>query len=142
MLFHIVDLNTKDYFVGDPSIDKEHEGLIMVFNFFVHNIEKGSLASANNISFELKKHIFLHFQNEESTMIAYNFPDSGYLERHKAEHEHFRGLITSLLVSIEQSPNDPELLSSLAAVVFDLISQHIMVVDQMMKSFLEEYHKS
>ncbi len=69
----------KDYELGIPSIDYEHQGLVAILDVIPHLPE-------NEAGLELFfKYLGIHFNNEEYFLKSINFPDLNHYHIHKNE---------------------------------------------------------
>jgi len=117
--------------VGIPSIDKQHQKLIKLFNDFYDSIQKKD--SKERIAFVikgLKDYTVEHFNSEEANMRMYHFP--GYIA-HKKDHDDF----VQAVHDFEDRFHQGKLILTVEITTFirEWITKHIMDIDKQYTAF-------
>ncbi len=122
---------TDQYRIGVAAIDRDHEGLIRVYNHIVSTL---SLESESKVNEEaiivLKSYADTHFKMEEDVMLAAGYPD--YVN-HKSEHKLFYNYVDDLAVSIA---NNEEASSDFVEFLGHWIITHVLVMDLQIAEYL------
>lgn len=113
------------YIVGDTKIDNEHREILHLFDLFDNIPEDQYQEFANRV----KKHVVIHFIDEEFIFTKqYNTPQE-YQERHIAEHEEIRNLIIEKLDDLENLGDSLEFIE-------ETLTNHIVGIDLEMSQYI------
>lgn len=127
----------KDFELGIPSIDAQHQELFRIANK-VYSILKEQDFNQDyfdeimDIVNELRDYTIYHFKAEETLFEKYNYTDS---QSHKKEHEKFIAFLNNVDYSqIDQEQK--EFLEKLLKEIASWVMKHIISTDFMYKDFL------
>jgi len=117
---------SEEYFLNQPQIDREHQGLFKLLNDFYQGLANGSSKEKLGGLIEgLLNYTKVHFSNEEEYMRSIQFPG---LEKHQKKHREF----IEKASEFHEKHNSGKLLLSIEVTNFikDWITNHIKTEDK------------
>jgi len=120
---------------GHEKIDAQHKKLIGMVNKLIEASSQGKSADAvtEALTF-LAGYAVEHFIDEEKLQKDFNYPDYG---EHKAKHDKFREVVTSLVVQVKKEGPTEELIEKVCDTVGNWLLNHIMGDDFRMAKFVK-----
>ena len=123
--------------VGNASIDSDHNKLLVMANSVEDAIRAKDSVALSQAFKQLEDHMRAHFINEEKIAQAVNFP----FTNNKLEHYYMLKLLQHMRDELEAKNG---ILSDAATEHFshflsDLITEHILKEDMLMKPVLQTY---
>lgn len=123
---------TKEYSIGVPEIDKEHQYLFSALNDFYDGIAFGSTREKLVKLIEnLMLYTKFHFQHEEELMDSLNYPE---LEAHKKEHHDFVASVSDFETRLREGTLQASL--EVTGFLKDWILNHILHSDKRIELFM------
>jgi len=123
---------SKEYLIGDETIDTEHQTLFgMVNQFHDHWLEKQDRQEITYLLTDLVRYAEQHFQHEEAIMAAAGFPS---LEHHHDIHDRIVERIFTLRYEYEIS--DPHMEQDTLKFLKNWIIDHVVNEDYHFRAFL------
>ena len=125
---------TKEYEIGLPQIDGEHEHLVGLLNKLYDHSRQGEGESAlRDVLVELRDYTHYHFSLEQEKMSSAGYPG---LTEHVRAHEEFISHLDEVDKHIIENPLD--LPVKLAVFLFGWLVCHINDTDRQFASFMQE----
>lgn len=123
---------TKEYSIGVPEIDQEHQFLVSALNDFYDGIAFGyTKENLVKLVEDLANYTKYHFGHEEQLMASLNYPN---LEEHKKEHKEFVARVSDFEARLREG----SLQASMEVTSFlkDWILNHILHSDKRIELFM------
>ena len=125
----------KNFEVGVPLIDEQHQRLVELLNVLaghlVHQSDMPTLASVFN---ELVEYTVYHFQAEE-TIWHTVFPEDAWETNHKGEHSRFLTKVNTIMGEQDISPSD-QVIEDILRFLTQWLAFHILDTDMRMAKVL------
>jgi hemerythrin len=120
--------------VGVPSVDRQHQELVRVFNELQDAMRdgKGSEKVVPTLKF-LGTYALEHFSTEEALMRMHAYPE---LEEHRAAHAAFKADFAKILKETEASKHRLATTMDVSRRLLDWLFTHIKQMDKEMGKFL------
>ena len=117
-----------EFNLGHDWVDLQHRRLFELVNGLIESCADGSDVTKLKSTLDfLVNYAVLHFEDEESLQIKYNYPD---YERHKKLHEDFGATVGELVERFSTSGSSAELSSDVNRVVARWLVNHIQREDK------------
>ncbi len=124
----------KEFAIGVPEIDKQHQLLFNRFDQFLEAIDQGKgERELQDIFNFLKEYVIFHFKAEEGLQKRFSYP---HLEMHLAEHRSFEKQLDNLFHQ-EKSPK--ELIHLTRNILIQWLIQHIGKTDAALAGFINKH---
>lgn len=129
----------QDFYIRDSRVNQEHSDILQIASsvkFFIDTEpnRESLLEFLGDASKEIKRHITIHFYDEESLFHIHKMPEE-YIKRHQKEHNEIRKELFEIL-DMDVSGLTRKEIAELAMSIIHRIEKHILEVDKEMNDYL------
>ena len=117
---------------GHPSVDADHERLVLLYNKFEEAVTAGKKKEVvEALLVELADYTMSHFNPEERAMVRHNFPE---YRAHKAQHDGLLNRLSELIGDLENDSS--EIVDETLVFLRNWITDHVMTWDRTFANFV------
>ncbi|MDO9049619.1 MAG: bacteriohemerythrin [Methylobacter sp.] len=121
----------KNFEVGVPLIDEQHQKLVELLNVLAgHLAYQSDIPTLNNVFNDLAEYAIYHFQAEERIWHAF-FPEDAWETKHKNDHRRFLTTVNRIMAGKTARPLD-EVIEEILTFLTQWLAFHILDTDMRM----------
>ena len=121
----------KNFEVGVPLIDEQHQKLVELLNVLAgHLAYQSDVPTLNNVFNDLAEYAIYHFQAEERVWHAY-FPEDAWETKHKEDHRRFLATVNRIMGEKTSRPLD-QVIEEILTFLTQWLAFHILDTDMRM----------
>lgn len=126
------------YRVGSELIDTQHQELFKRVEKFIEVVQgegawEERIQSVKDTLEFMQHYVVIHFADEEVLQKKIGYPE---IERHKAIHREFRGVISAFAEKVKKEGFDEEAVQEFGAKVMTWLIMHVGKEDQKIGEFI------
>ncbi|TRX01276.1 bacteriohemerythrin [Candidatus Methylobacter oryzae] len=121
----------KNFEVGVPLIDEQHQKLVELLNVLAgHLAYQSDIPTLNNVFNDLAEYAIYHFQAEESIWHTF-FPEDDWEAKHKDDHKRFLATVNRIMGEKTRRPLD-QVIEEILTFLTQWLAFHILDTDMRM----------
>jgi len=121
----------KNFEVGVPLIDEQHQKLVELLNVLAgHLAYQSDIPTLNNVFNDLAEYAIYHFQAEERIWHSF-FPEDAWETKHKDDHRRFLTTVNRIMAGKTARPLD-EVIEEILTFLTQWLAFHILDTDMRM----------
>ncbi|MDI1279165.1 bacteriohemerythrin [Methylobacter sp.] len=121
----------KNFEVGVPLIDEQHQKLVELLNVLAgHLAYQSDIPTLNNVFNDLAEYAIYHFQAEERIWHSF-FPEDAWETKHKDDHRRFLTTVNRIMAGKNARPLD-EVIEEILTFLTQWLAFHILDTDMRM----------